>query len=204
MPQRLAERIRQCAALTGSGDELARLTGIPRRTLEYYLSGEREPKVSRCLQIARAAAVAPGWLISGEGSMRATEPPACRPACCCLQIPLLQDGNCSPGCFSLPSEWLGPERDRHSKLLAIMVGSDAMAPTLRPGDVVVIDTDSQQIQDGQLFVLQDSHGLLIRRLQCTLGGQVRIISDNPRYPEFVASGAQLALLGRVIWKGGPP
>lgn len=47
MTDSLAERIRKYAKLTGSNDNLARLAGIPRRTLEYYLTGAREPKASK-------------------------------------------------------------------------------------------------------------------------------------------------------------
>ncbi|WP_425343470.1 helix-turn-helix domain-containing protein [Pseudomonas aeruginosa] len=62
MTEGLAARIRTCAALVGSGDELARLTAIPRRTLEYYLTGDSEPKLARCVDIAKAAGVDIGWL----------------------------------------------------------------------------------------------------------------------------------------------
>ncbi len=67
MSEGLAARIRECAEIAGSGDELSRLTAIPRRTLEYYLTGHREPKVARCVDIAKAVGVDIGWLASGEG-----------------------------------------------------------------------------------------------------------------------------------------
>ncbi|HHG5290407.1 TPA: helix-turn-helix domain-containing protein, partial [Pseudomonas aeruginosa] len=74
MTEGLAARIRTCAALVGSGDELARLTAIPRRTLEYYLTGDSEPKLARCVDIAKAAGVDIGWLATGEGEMHSAAP----------------------------------------------------------------------------------------------------------------------------------
>lgn len=65
----LAGRIQECAEIVGSGNELSRLTGIPRRTLEYYLKG-REPRAAQLLAIARAANVSLDWLITGEGGRR--------------------------------------------------------------------------------------------------------------------------------------
>lgn len=68
-PESLADRIRECAAIVGSGNELSRLSGIPRRSLENYLKG-REPKAAQLAAIARAASVSLDWLITGEGARR--------------------------------------------------------------------------------------------------------------------------------------
>jgi transcriptional regulator with XRE-family HTH domain len=73
--QGLAERLRQCAKLAGSGDELARKTAIPRRTLEHYLAGEREPKVSKLVAIAEVAGVSVEWLASGKGPRHSSGAP---------------------------------------------------------------------------------------------------------------------------------
>lgn len=63
------ERIRKCAEIVGSGDELARKAEIPRRTLETYLSGESDPKASRMAAICYAAGINGHWLLTGEGEM---------------------------------------------------------------------------------------------------------------------------------------
>lgn len=65
----LAERIKKCAHIAGSGDALANKTAIPRRTLETYLSGDAEPKASRLAAITKASGVNGNWLLSGEGPM---------------------------------------------------------------------------------------------------------------------------------------
>ncbi|WP_404991363.1 helix-turn-helix domain-containing protein [Cupriavidus pauculus] len=62
----LADRIRTCAEKVGGGDALARKTGIPRSTLETYLTGKAEPKASRIAEICEAAAVSADWLVSGK------------------------------------------------------------------------------------------------------------------------------------------
>ncbi|WP_084540105.1 helix-turn-helix domain-containing protein [Azorhizobium doebereinerae] len=62
----LAARIRECARMVGGGEELSRRTGIPRRTLENYLTG-REPQASRLAAIADAAGVSLDWLIRDKG-----------------------------------------------------------------------------------------------------------------------------------------
>lgn len=61
----LSVRIRECARIVGGGEELARRTGIPRRTLENYFTG-REPQASRLAAIADAAQVSLDWLVTGR------------------------------------------------------------------------------------------------------------------------------------------
>ena len=65
----VSERIRKCAEVAGSGDELARKAGIPRRTLETYLTGESDPKAIRIAAICHATGVNGHWLLTGDGSM---------------------------------------------------------------------------------------------------------------------------------------
>lgn len=66
----LTGRLRICAKMAGSGDALSAITGIPRRTLENYLSGESEPKITRVVEIADAVGVYVEWLATGRGPMR--------------------------------------------------------------------------------------------------------------------------------------
>ncbi|MGX1099282.1 helix-turn-helix domain-containing protein [Amorphus sp. MBR-141] len=67
-------RLRECANAVGGGNVLAQRSGIPRRTLESYLSGAREPKVTTAARIAAGAGVSVEWLANGKGAMR-PEPP---------------------------------------------------------------------------------------------------------------------------------
>lgn len=66
----LAERIRVCVGKVGNGADFCRLTGINRRTLDYYLSATSEPKASTLAQIATAANVSLDWLILGTESKK--------------------------------------------------------------------------------------------------------------------------------------
>lgn len=69
----LAARIRACADIAGSGDALSRKSGVPRRTLENYLSGHSEPKALVVLKIADAAGVTLDWLIAGRFPKRRSD-----------------------------------------------------------------------------------------------------------------------------------
>lgn len=70
MNSEIGVRIRTCAEIVGSGDAISQKTGIPRSTLETYLTGKAEPKASRLVAIADAAGVSVEWLATGRGAMR--------------------------------------------------------------------------------------------------------------------------------------
>lgn len=61
----LRQRLRECVARAGSGVALAEAAGIPRRSLENYLNGTSEPKLSVLAAIARAAGMSLAWLATG-------------------------------------------------------------------------------------------------------------------------------------------
>lgn len=63
----LADRIRFAAKRAGGGNDLSQKTGIPRSTLETYMTGQSEPQVSRLIEIAKASDVNVAWLATGDG-----------------------------------------------------------------------------------------------------------------------------------------
>lgn len=74
-----SERLRKCVEIAGSGDKLARKSAIPRRSLEYYLSGESYPKADRLEVIVKATGVNGHWLLTGEGTMLPNEDHSAEP-----------------------------------------------------------------------------------------------------------------------------
>lgn len=73
---------------------------------------------------------------------------------------------------------------------------DSMAPTLLPGDCVVVDPNDLQPYEG-LHVIWDGFGTCVRRIEHG-DGCVRLINDNAIYSSFDVSADELMLLGRVI------
>lgn len=212
----LAERIRQCAEIAGSGDELARLTAIPRRALEYYLTGQSEPKIGRCVEIARAVGVDVGWLATGEG----------------IQFPerdldYAEDGDYiflsvfDAHCESASSGWPGTlpvigqliftagylkARNLNSEnLAAIKVEGDSMSGLLSEGDTLMFDRSRSRLEGEAVYVIRLNDRLQPKRPQRQLDGSVQIISENTSYRDIVVPKEALAdldILGRVVWAGG--
>ena len=70
----LAERLRECVKLAGSAAKLARIAGMPRSTLETYLTGANAPKPDRLRTICQVLGVNGHWLLLGEGNIKVSPP----------------------------------------------------------------------------------------------------------------------------------
>ena len=83
-----------------------------------------------------------------------------------------------------------------------------MEPTLRSGDVVLVDHREKsvaRIEEG-VYVLRTDDSLLVKRLQLLPGGAFEAHSDNPAYHPFAFTTADIAdgqvtIIGRVVWAG---
>jgi hypothetical protein len=91
-----------------------------------------------------------------------------------------------------------------SGLSIIRVEGDSMAPTLNPGDDILVDSGDtlEGLRDG-IYVLRVDDALLVKRLAIhPIGSRVTVQSDNPAYPDWPdCSLAEIHCVGRVIWAG---
>jgi hypothetical protein len=86
-------------------------------------------------------------------------------------------------------------------LSVIEVAGDSMEPGLRDGDEILVDRRPGAWRDG-VHVVRIDEVLLVKRLERGAAGMIRVISDNPAYPRNERAAADVAVIGRVVWKGG--
>lgn len=223
MLKKLAARIRVCAEIAGSGDDLARQTGIPRRTLETYLAGTAEPKAFRLAAIGKAAGVRLEWLATGDGpkDLEGDGPAGSARADGVWEefdlVPLY-DAVVSAGAGSVVTGderplaqmafrkyWLGKLGLRAADLVMIRARGDSMEPAIRDGDTLLLDTSRNTPEGGYIYVVRVNDELRAKRLQRLMDGSVRVSSDNKVYADEVIDVSDLEhlhILGRVVWKGG--
>ncbi|MFT0211796.1 helix-turn-helix transcriptional regulator [Pseudomonas sp. F1_0610] len=216
MFETLADRIRHCAELAGSGDELARLATIPRRTLEYYMTGEREPKLSRCVDIAKVVKVNLDWLATGEGDITKSKTSKLAEDDKYAYIPLY-DAVCSAG----GGAWNGKDQilthisfTQYSlrkkgliadQLSAVRIKGDSMEPLLHDNDTVLIDHTQSSITADGIYVIRVDEHLYAKRLQRQINGSILVISENSAYKPMTVNRdalGDLAIIGRVVWSAG--
>lgn len=211
--------------LAGNASAFARMCGVSESVVRKWRDGLSEPSRLYLEQIVRHAGVSVEWLVMGEGPREpddaqvsrhlVSEPP--RPGYAAL--PPWKEG--LPAAGAAPSveegvvgdalvfseDWLRFELDARPRDLCLLrVAGDSMAPTLRAGDMILIDRRVTRPDRESIYLLHMDGMLLARRLQALPGGLVKVSSDNPAVDAFQAKLAdigsgKLSIFGRVVWAG---
>lgn len=92
-----------------------------------------------------------------------------------------------------------PSWARAGRLTCVRVVGRSMEPTVRDGDLVVLDQDRPAPLDAQLFVLRTGEGVVVRRLR-RAGGCWNLINDNPAHLSRRMADRD-RIVGRVAWCG---
>jgi phage repressor protein C with HTH and peptisase S24 domain len=91
-----------------------------------------------------------------------------------------------------------------AKLSIVRVEGDSMAPTLNPGDDILVDLgdSADRLRDG-IYVLRVDEAVLVKRIALhPMGRRVTVQSDNPAYPDWPDFRIdEINSIGRVIWAG---
>lgn len=207
----LPDRLRVLAEEAGSGDNLSRISGVPRRTLENYLSGKSSPKAQNLYLLAKAVGASLDWLIAGEGSMYASDRSSSL-----IQIPRhniqLSAGH---GSFVERSEVLNYipfnadffdrylQRDPKDMIIVDARG-ESMEPTMRDRDLLMIDTSSASKSiTSAIYGFTFGQDVFVKRLFVT-PDNIIAKSDNKDYGDFTIGPDnmdQFHPIGRVVWIG---
>ena len=98
----------------------------------------------------------------------------------------------------IPTDAL-PPRARVEQLIALRSAGASMEPTIRNGDLLVLDRSAVDPQEGRIFVLRTGAGLVVKRLKRTDGVWL-MASDNAEFSPRPMAGVD-RVLGRVVWFG---
>ena len=104
----------------------------------------------------------------------------------------------------VPSIFLPRGFGSASNLQALRVSGDSMEPTLRSGDMVIIDRDQTEARNEEVYVILLEGLLYIKRLRFMSGGKLSLVSSNPAYPPIDIERAvadSFRIKGRVVWVG---
>lgn len=103
--------------------------------------------------------------------------------------------------FRFSRRWLREQGLEGARLSAITVEGDSMEPLLRNGDEILVDTSSTGFRDG-IHVVRLGDNVMVKRLASAGPGRAVLLSQNLAYPPVEVALDDLAIIGRVVWKGG--
>ena len=117
----------------------------------------------------------------------------------------LVNGEAEKPYFGFDERWLKAlTATRAEQLSIIRVEGDSMAPTLNPGDDILVDRGDSvdRLRDG-VYVLRAEDALVVKRIALNpVGRRVTVQSDNPAYPDWPdCDFNEISCIGRVIWAG---
>jgi len=215
------------AAGIPSQNALARLSDIPQPTINRILKGvgKKGPEAHTVVRLAEACNVSFQWLYEGIGP-KEREPRTQREETPAETIRVsVDDGDSGKfvgvrmltrvihagmdgvdGDFeyddgialSLPLDWVQAKRLDPAKLVALKVKGQSMYPTMREGDVVIVNTADRNPLDGELFAVNHHHKPVVKRLEREGGGWY-LASDN-RAPAYGRRPVEedTEIVGRVV------
>jgi phage repressor protein C with HTH and peptisase S24 domain len=103
--------------------------------------------------------------------------------------------------FRFSRRWLAEQGLDRAQLSAITVEGDSMEPLLRNGDEILVDCSPRPFRDG-IHVVRLGDTLMVKRVASAGAGRLALLSQNYAYPPVEVAAEEVAIIGRVVWKGG--
>ena len=199
--------------------DAANTLGLPASTYQNYERDMRAPNAEGWEAFLRAG-INTNWLLSGSGPMLLVDFPApqtgqaeTEPREGFVKIDAYPfQGNASspspPGVGHLMfrEKWIIQELGaKPENLSMIRVSGDSMEPTLRAGDLTIVDLSASQPDYEGIYALKLEESLLLKRIQVFPGGKLMVSSDNSAFSTWTINRSDLngnfAIIGRVVWSG---
>lgn len=215
----MAERLRaRCRQLGLTAGQVAEAAGVNRSFVYDIQRGRSEnPNLEKLSAVTRVLKVQRNWLLHGVGEVEGEEPIVDDPGQAMVEVPYVSVRASMGGGMAVEDEplhglpyhfqrgWLEGELRADPHAARIMhVEGDSMEPTLKSGDIVLIDTSHRSPTPPGVFVLHDGMGLVAKRLEHIPNSDpplVRIISDNPAYSAYERTAEEVNIIGRIRWFG---
>lgn len=192
---------------TKSEDDLARSLEI---TAQAFLSFKKQNEIPSELLVRFCLLhqVSIDWLIKGEQEKTSDY----------VSIPIYnakifldekaKEPEHTAGFMAFKNDWLMSEFGANkANLYLFHVKDDSMEPTLKKGDVVIVDKKNNVLDRDGLYLLRtEGAAAFIKRVQRLPGGSLRLLCDNAAYKPIEAKTAQIengdiVTVGRVVWSG---
>ena len=104
--------------------------------------------------------------------------------------------------WHLPEGMLRHEGGAAPENLRILrVRGNSMEPEMREGDRMLVDISRRVPATGEMFVLWDGNGLVVKRVEAVRGEppRLRLISANPDYAPYICLAGDAHVAGKVVW-----
>ena len=109
------------------------------------------------------------------------------------------------GSIAARESWLRTIGAHPTRTEALTARGDSMEPTIRDGDLLLVDRSIDSIMDDAVYVVTVFGAVKVKRVTRRTDGAVVLSSDNPRHPPETVPRSEvedvLTIEGRVRWCG---
>lgn len=196
----LNERLKKARLEKGiSQKELATRIGRAQSAIAALESG-RNKESTNIATIAQVLGVDPVWLETGNGQIKNVyksdemiyENQARNGYIQFKQIDLSADSENEIRLVEISEEWVRKNiGDDFKNTFIITAPDDSMYPTFSNGDLLFVNIAIKCHRGDGVYLIATPKSLLVKRIQATICGDLKIISDNKNYAQEIISPAKL-------------
>ena len=193
-------------------------------TIYSYEIGRRQPSVAFIDALVEHYQINPMWILRGQGEMFLNDEEKAKASIPAnvdfdniVFIPIL-NMNVSAGHGSLidiekestkdyisfTKEWLSKITNTNPKhLVGFMVKGDSMQGEINDGDIVIVNTQNNEMSNDGTYAVSINNNMFVKRLQQRPGNEIKVISANPKYEPYTVSleNEHFQIIGNVVWAG---
>lgn len=147
-------------------------------TNEYIIDDEQSPFASISLYSNSALSAGPGVTLHDESAIEE---------------------------LAFRKDWLKKKGLSDANLVAVPCSGESMDPTIRNGEIVLIDTSDRALRDNKIYAINFGEEALLKRVFRDYDGGYILRSDNDIEADrkVPADDAELLrVIGRAVWHGG--
>ncbi len=177
-----------------------------------YLGGKTDPKISKLYMIARACEVSLDWLTGDDSKHGSAENHISADFSLIPRLNVkasagdgaLNSSERTVEMLAFRRDWLRQMGINARTAHVLTARGDSMDPTIRDGDILLVDAGIDHVVDEGIYVVVLFGQLFVKRLERQGSGAIILRSDNPSIRDRVVEPDELpemSVAGRVIWFG---
>ncbi len=188
---------------------LAEKIGVATRTLQRWEKGEQVPDGVTITRIARATAVQPSWLLTGEGEMYPVPsrpdnvyplPGSSRRGVRLVEVPLVSSVPAGKVATMFHPDYVDDyvtiNDVKDPGAFALRVKGNSMAPRIEDGDVVIV-SPHQEPRNGDICVVRVEGEDTLKKVKFE-GSYVHLIPLNPEFEPATVRRKDVNFVWKVV------
>lgn len=201
---RLKEIVDQLGGTTAAAERVQ----VSREALWKWLEGKARPPLLSTAALCAAAGKSMDWLVGfvapGQEEERFAYIPRLNVEASAGNGAVAAEEDID-GLVAFRREWLRRVGITPEAARVLRARGDSMEPTIRDGDILLVDTGIDRVRDEGIYVVVVAGLVLVKRLQRRRDGTVVLRSDNRElYDDEIvppSEAPELHVAGRVMWFG---